>query len=119
MKVKGDVDILMRKHLERMTRDFYSEIRFAPPRKWRFDWAVFSFVFDEKSKLRTPVRLAIEIEGGAWTRGRHTRAAGFIRDMEKYNKAACLGWSILRFTPDQIRRGEDIPVIREWLNNRA
>lgn len=111
MKVKGDVDILMQKHLMKESGlEPVQEIRFWPLRKWRFDWAIFCPECDW--------RLAIEIEGGIWTRGRHTRGAGFVKDMEKYNKAACLGWSILRFTPEQIRKGDDIPVIREWLEAR-
>lgn len=69
------------------------EHRFAPPRRWRFDIA-----FPDR-------KLAIEIEGGAWTRGRHTRGAGFIRDMEKYNTATLRGWRLLRFTPSQVLDG--------------
>ena len=69
------------------------EHRFAPPRRWRFDLA-----FPDR-------KLAIEIEGGAFTRGRHTRGAGFVKDMEKYNAAVLLGWRVLRFTPDQVLDG--------------
>jgi very-short-patch-repair endonuclease len=70
-----------------------TEHRFAPPRRWRFDVA-----FPDRM-------LAIEIEGGVWTRGRHTRPAGFLRDAEKYNRAALLGWRVLRFTPQQVMDG--------------
>jgi very-short-patch-repair endonuclease len=71
----------------------HPEHRFAPPRRWRFDLA-----FPDH-------KLAIEIEGGAFTRGRHTRGAGFIKDMEKYNTATLLGWRLLRFTPQQVLDG--------------
>ena len=64
------------------------EYRFAPPRRWRFDYAFPEF------------KLAVEIEGGAWIRGRHTRGKGFLADLEKYNAATLLGWSILRYAPD-------------------
>lgn len=64
-----------------------AEFRFAPPRKWRFDWA-------------WPLRkCAIEVEGGAFSGGRHTRGAGFLKDMEKYNAAVLGGWKVLRVTP--------------------
>ena len=66
-----------------------SEYRFHPTRRWRFDYACKA------------LRLAIEVEGGVWTKGRHTRGCGFVGDMEKYNTAAVLGWRILRYTPDQ------------------
>ena len=67
------------------------EYRFAPPRRWRFDRAWLEY------------NLAVEIEGGVWTGGRHTRGSGFVNDLEKYNHAVMLGWRILRFTPQQVR----------------
>ena len=63
------------------------EYRFAPPRKWRFDYAWI------------PEKIALEVEGGAWTQGRHFRGAGVLTDMEKYNTAASRGWRLLRTTP--------------------
>ena len=65
-----------------------AEYRFHPERKWRFDYAW-------PDKL-----VALEIEGGAWTQGRHFRGAGAKSDMEKYNEAAMMGWRVLRVTPD-------------------
>ena len=67
------------------------EYRFHPTRKWRFD---FAWVRE---------RVAVEIEGGAWSQGRHTRGAGFSEDCAKYNAATCAGWSVLRFTGDMLR----------------
>lgn len=67
------------------------EYRFAPPRRWRFDYAWPSR------------KVAIEVEGGVWIAGRHTRGKGYIRDLEKYNEAALLGWTVLRYTPAQMR----------------
>ena len=64
--------------------DLVREYRFNPPRRWRFDFA----------HLET--RTAIEIEGGTWTGGRHTRGSGFVADAEKYNAAALAGWTVFR-----------------------
>lgn len=69
------------------------EYKFHPERKWMFD---FAWV---KRKL------AVEIEGGSWAQGRHTRGSGFAADCEKYNAAALLGWRVLRFTGEQIESG--------------
>lgn len=71
-------------------REFY----FArPTRMWRFDFA-------------WPLeRVAVEIEGGTWTNGRHTRGSGFADDCEKYSEAALRGWCVLRFTGAQVRSG--------------
>jgi very-short-patch-repair endonuclease len=75
------------------------EFRFHPTRRWRFDYAF------PKEKL------AIEQEGGIWIKGRsgkggaHSLPTNILRDMEKQNEAAILGWRVLRFTPDQVKRG--------------
>lgn len=79
------------------------EVRFAPPRRWRFDYAF------------QPQKVAVEIEGGAFTRGRHTRGTGFINDMEKYNTAVCLGWRVLRFTPSQVNDGTALGFLESVL----
>jgi very-short-patch-repair endonuclease len=79
------------------------EFRFAPPRRWRFDYAF------------KPQMVAVEIEGGAFTRGRHTRGAGFIADMEKYNTAVALGWKVLRFTPSQVKDATALGFIENVL----
>lgn len=70
------------------------EYRFHPTRRWRFDYA---FV-DRK--------IGVEIEGGIWSGGRHTRGGGFLGDMEKYNEAGKMGWTVFRFTPQQLKKGE-------------
>lgn len=80
-----------------------AEFKFHPSRKWRFDWA-----FPERS-------LAIEVEGGAWTGGRHTRGAGFENDLEKYAEALALGWQILRVTPTWITNGRALGYIERLL----
>jgi very-short-patch-repair endonuclease len=82
---------------------FEREYRFHPIRKWRFD-----FAFPAQG-------LAVEIEGGVWTGGRHTSGAGFTKDMEKYNTAALRGWRLLRFTPRQVKLGVALAYIKEAL----
>ena len=59
-------------------------------RAWRFDLAWPDHF------------LAIEIDGGAFSRGRHTRGAGFEKDIEKLNAAVIIGWRVLRFTTQQV-----------------
>lgn len=71
-----------------------AEYKFCPGRQWRFDWAL------------PDLKIAIEQEGGIWTRGRHTRGAGWLRDAEKYNCAAAMGWRLFRFSPQQFQSGE-------------
>ena len=67
------------------------EHRFDAVRKWRFDFA-------------WPSRMmAVEVEGGTHSGGRHTRGAGYAADCEKYNAATIAGWRVLRFTSDHLR----------------
>lgn len=79
------------------------EHRFAPPRRWRFDYAWIES------------RVALEIEGGLWQYGRHNRPASMIKDMEKYNEAAILGWCVIRVTPDQLKRGIALTLVERAL----
>jgi very-short-patch-repair endonuclease len=70
--------------------DFIPEHRFNPDRRWRFDYAF------------PDLMIAVEIEGGVWIQGRHSRGMGMINDMEKYNWAVLHGWRVLRYTPQQL-----------------
>ncbi len=81
-----------------------TEHRFHSERKWRFDYAWPSDM------------LALEVEGGAWVGGRHTRGAGFINDLEKYNTALVMGWRVLRVTPDQLVNGTAVDYLKQALN---
>ena len=98
---------------------FEREVRFAPPRKWRFD---FSWTWDAIDDWAVEHRkwdllpegihaLAIEIEGAVWTQGRHTRGAGFERDLEKLNEATLRGWVVLRVTTGQVANGEALALV--------
>jgi very-short-patch-repair endonuclease len=59
--------------------------------------------------------ILIEIDGGSWVAGRHTRGKGFEADMEKLNAAALLGYRVLRFTPAMVEDGRALEVIRQAL----
>jgi len=80
------------------------EHRFHPTRKWRFDYAWPDH------------HVALEVEGAIWRRGRHTRGSGFVKDMEKYNAAAILGWRVIRCTPDSLNTGRTIELVKNTLS---
>ena len=50
-------------------------------------------------------RVAIEVEGGQYTGG-HKRGAAADSDTDKFNTALLLGWKVLRFTTNQVQRGD-------------
>jgi len=79
------------------------EYRFAPPRRWRAD-----FAFPD-------ARLLVEVEGGLWIKGRHQTWSGYAADLEKYNAATLANWSVLRFSTEMVRAGTAIAAIKEYL----
>jgi len=60
----------------------------------------------------------VEIEGGIFTKGRHTRGKGAEGDMEKYDEMTIMEIALLRFTPDQVEKGTAALTIQRWLEAR-
>ncbi len=71
-------------------------------RKWRAD-----IMLPDES-------IVIEIDGGVFTQGRHTRGQGFIKDIDKANATALLGWTLFRCTPQTVCK--TFGFIKEWLD---
>lgn len=67
----------------------------TPEREYKLPGDTHPFDF-----ARIDKRLLLEIDGGVWTRGAHTRGQGKIRDDDKTNYAAAKGWRVLRFNTD-------------------
>lgn len=82
------------------------EYRFNLERQWRFDYAI------------PDQMIAIECEGGIWTRGRHTRGAGYVADMEKYTDAAIKGWVLIRITPKNLLTSHTVDLIKQAINGK-
>ena len=76
--------------LKRAEANYVAEYKFHPTRRWRFDFYLPDFL------------TAIEIEGGIYTQGRHTRPQGYTNDCEKYNAAQLLGFKVLRYPSSYI-----------------
>lgn len=87
-------------HLKLLGHELQREVRFHPSRRWRFDLA------DER------LRIGVECDGAIFNAengkasGAHARGAAMLRDMEKRNAAAELGWVVLVYGPPLIRSGE-------------
>lgn len=80
-----------------------SEFCFCDGRRWRMDFA-------------WPVqRVGLEVDGAIWTRGRHTRGSGWLKDTEKLNTAAAMGWRMLRCSPQQLHDLTLIALIKRAL----
>lgn len=84
-----------------------AEYRFDPSRRWRFDYAW------EATKV------ALEVEGGVWSGGRHTRGSGFVKDMTKYNRATVMGWRVVRCTPNELCTQATVDMLADLLRERG
>jgi very-short-patch-repair endonuclease len=102
---KGNTDelVLAYQCLADKLPPFEQEYRFHMERKYRLDLA---FV---------PQKVGVEIEGGLWAAGAHSRPIGILRDMEKANLLVLSGWRVLRYTPQQVRKGEALEGIKQLL----
>lgn len=65
----------------------------APERRFAFDLA-----FPDQ-------KVAVEFEGGLFTRGRHVRVRGYESDAVKYTEAAIRGWLVIRVSYRQYHKG--------------
>ena len=96
---------------------FSRETSFAAKigRRWKFDFSWRKYA------------LAVEIEGivmrfvdGEWRiGGRHASISGFKEDCIKYNTAALIGWTVLRFEQSQVNSGHAIRMTMRVLARRG
>lgn len=82
--------------------DPWPEFVFDSERNWRFDFAW------------PHCRVAVELDGGQWSRGRtaHAGGRGQQRDCEKSNAANLAGWCLLRYTPTDMKQ-RPLQVVEE------
>lgn len=78
----------------RIVSPFLKTPKTGKPATWVFDFAFPSHA------------LLVEIDGGIFRPGggAHSHPVDIRRNMLKQNDAVLLGWSILRFTPEQVKR---------------
>ncbi len=102
-KVVSEGEVTLIQHLQAYRINFTQEFQFNKDRRWRADFHILD------------TRILIEVEGGIWSGGRHTRGKGYIADMEKYNSATALGYSVYRYSTEQVKSGLAIEEIRRLL----
>src|ERR1019366_1704186 len=81
------------------------EFRFDPKRRWRFDYAWPDF------------KVALEVQGGIFIQGRHSRGAALLKEWEKLNRAAELGWRILYCQPDNLLKTATLAQLKRTLTS--
>lgn len=79
------------------------EFRFHHERKWRFDFAWVE------------AKVYLEVQGGIWQNGRHSRGAALLKEWEKLNTATAMGWRPLFCQPNDLCKPITIRSIKEAL----
>ena len=98
-RVVSEGEAILSQHLRTLKIEFEQEFKFHPSRKWRAD-------FHLKGK-----KILVEVEGGIWSNGRHTRVKGYLGDLEKYNAATMMDYQVIRFSTEQVKSGKAIEQI--------
>lgn len=80
-----------------------AEYRFHTVRRWRLDVAF------------PDVKLGVEIDGGTFVQGKHSRGAGIRADMAKQAALAALGWRLIRCMPEHVNSGVALAWVRDAL----
>ena len=78
------------------------QFKFHDTRRWSSD-----FAWPDK-------KIIVEIEGGIWRRGggAHSHPTNILRDIEKYNNAALLGYRLFRFSDRELKNGEAMRIMK-------
>lgn len=97
-------ELLLAEQLRQGGIAFEQEHRFAQPRRFRADFIVHATGYGSD--------LLVEIEGGAWVNGRHSRGTGMASDCEKSALAAIKGYRFMRVLPEQVEDGRALAWIR-------
>ena len=87
-ETKSELEQVFDAYWEMLAPDYDApekEVLFHPTRKWRFDRAWVSR------------KVAVEIDGGIFTQGRHVRGMGYHEQLNKQNAAMQEFWTVLRF----------------------
>jgi very-short-patch-repair endonuclease len=99
------LELAMALHLRAAAIPFEREYRFHPSRAWRFDFAL------------PAARLAIEVQGGVFSNGRHARGAGITDECEKFAHAVIAGWRVMPVTGAQVKSGLAIQWVKQALGS--
>lgn len=105
-----------RTKLERMLWRKIEEAGLPEPDEFEFRWARSEGrQYRSDGFYRLPIPTLIEVDGGTWISGGHSRGSGFEHDRRRDNLAALMGYRILRFTKEMVRDGTAVSDIRRAL----
>lgn len=85
---------------------------------------MFNAIMPTKRKFRADFyipkyHLIIEVNGGQWVTGRHTRGGiGYESDLEKLNTVAINGFNVLQYTYEMLQRGDHLRDLHQISLNK-
>jgi len=97
---KGELALWVQ--LRKQQHGWVRQYRFAPPRRWTFDFALPEY------------RLAVEVDGGSAWQG-HGQVSRREGDYEKANEAVARGWRVLRGSTEQAENGTLLTFVRRCM----
>lgn len=116
MKLSGDIErkVLyaeLQKKLKEVDSYTMAEVPFShfipTKRKFRADF------------LMPVLKIIVEVNGGQFTSGRHTRGGkGYETDLTKLNLAQMNGYKVIQFTYQMLKRGEHLKLL-QMINNHT
>jgi hypothetical protein len=111
--VNSNAETLLAVQLEQAGIPFEREFRFQRGRRFRADFLVSEWATSNGGTV------LVEVEGGTWIEGRHSRGKGFEADCEKQALAVIAGYRYLRCTSKQVEDGTCLGWIRQALGLEA
>jgi very-short-patch-repair endonuclease len=86
--------------------ELWAEQRLIPGRGYRFDFVHFD------------ARVAIEIQGQIWVKGRHNTGTGLISSYQKLNLANSRGWQVFQLSEELITE-QWLKLIADTITNKT
>ena len=90
---KAAENLLAKQIANRKIPEPVREYRVWDQRRWRFDFAWPNY------------KIAVEVHGGLFISGRHSRGMGQQGDFDKMNVAQLLGWNVFQFSTGDVKKG--------------
>ena len=100
---KSELEDALAAQLSEAGLKYKRQLKFHNKRRWKAD-----FAWPDEMLL-------VEVQGGTWTGGRHTRGGGFHADRERSNEAQIAGWLMLEVTAGMIKDGSALDFINRAL----
>lgn len=100
----------LRQHFQCVEIEHPASIITGTKRRWRCDFYATDF------KHR---RLVVEVNGGNFTNGRHTRGASYAADLEKINHLTASGCAVFQFTYNCLKERKYESLIQTYLQNTS